>query len=226
MENRNIKSFVRRSGRISVAQKRSYENLSSVFCVSSTQPINDYESVFGNSGPVVIEIGFGSGSATAKIANDNPNINYLGIEVFRAGIGKLLWEIEKRNLNNIRIIEGDAAEILPGILPQEKAAGVHIFFPDPWPKKRHNKRRLVTVPFTSALKNVLACGGYIYMVTDWDDYADWAMTELCATSGLINDYEGFAPAAAWRPETRFEAKGLSKNHRIHELFFRRDMNGG
>jgi len=223
-ENRCIKSYVLRSGRMSDAQKRSYENLHSRYCIPVSEKIN-YENIFGNSNPVIIEIGFGSGSVTAALAAENPAVNYLGIEVFKAGIGKLLWEIEKRNLDNIRIIEGDAAEILPKILPEEMAAGIHVFFPDPWPKKRHHKRRLITRPFTDTLCDCLSQGGYIYMVTDWEDYAGWALKEFSATPGLINQYEGFASPQEWRPGTRFEAKGLNKNHQIRELFFKRENNG-
>ena len=222
-ENRLIKSYVLRSGRMSDAQKRSYENLASSFCVNSEKII--YKEIFGNENPVIVEIGFGSGSATASLAESNPNMNYLGIEVYRAGIGRLLWEIEKRSLKNIRIIEGDAAEILCGRLPENEAAGFHVFFPDPWPKKRHHKRRLVTRPFTGALCNCLRPGGYIYMVTDWVDYAEWALRELGETPGLVNQYEGFASPQEWRPRTRFETRGLNRNYQITELFFKREMNG-
>ncbi|MDR0314222.1 MAG: tRNA (guanosine(46)-N7)-methyltransferase TrmB [Treponema sp.] len=220
MDVRGIKSFVLRGGRMSDAQKRSYENLAPSFCISESK-ITDYKSIFGNSNPVIIEIGFGSGFATAEIADKNPSTNYLGIEVYRPGIGKLLWEIEKRSLKNIRIIEGDAAELLPRLLPGA-AAGIHLFFPDPWPKKRHHKRRLVTRPFTETLRNCLLPGAYIYMVTDWTDYADWALAELSATPALVNQYEAFAPVQSWRPKTRFENKGLNKNHEIRELYFVRE----
>lgn len=204
---------------MSDAQKRSYENLAPYFCIPPGET-GDYETIFRNSGPVIIEIGFGSGIATACIAEENPGINYLGIEVYRPGIGRLLWEIEKRDLKNIRIIQGDAAEILE-TLPFEAAEGFHIFFPDPWPKKRHHKRRLITRPFTNTLTRCLKKKGYVYMVTDWADYADWALAELSATPGLVNKYEGFAPPQTWRPKTRFEEKGLDKEHEIRELLFLR-----
>ena len=202
---------------MSDAQKRSYSNLAPRFCVLPEDECN-YEKLFGNSNPVIIEIGFGSGLATAIIAEENPGINYLGIEVYRPGIGRLLWEIEKRSLENIRIIEGDAAEVLD-CLPSEAAGGFHIFFPDPWPKKRHHKRRLITRSFTEKIVKCLKPGAYVYMVTDWIDYADWALIQLSATGGLINRNEGFAAPQSWRPKTRFETKGLSQNHEIRELFF-------
>jgi tRNA (guanine-N7-)-methyltransferase len=181
------------------------------------------------------------GRATARIAQENGDRNYLGIEVHRPGIGRLLWEIEKRSLVNIRIVEHDAVETLEKMTGGGSAAAFHIFFPDPWPKKRHHKRRLVTRPFTGLLAEKLRSGGYIYMVTDSEDYARWALAELSATEGLRNPYAseaaacgvagglvesfagdfagGFAPPQPWRPPTEFEAKGLAKGHGIWELYF-------
>jgi tRNA (guanine-N7-)-methyltransferase len=187
----------------------------------------DFRALFGNDHPLVAEIGFGMGRATAEIAEEHPGINYLGIEVHPPGIGKLLWEIERRRLSNLRIIEGDAAEVLPELTADCSLSGFHIFFPDPWPKKRHHKRRLVTRPFTDLLQGKLLPGGYLYMVTDWAPYGDWALRELSATPGLTNPYggppfAGFAPPLDWRPKTKFEEKGLAKNHEIRELFFRKE----
>ena len=215
-----IKSYSLRSGRMSDAQKRSYQNLAPYFCI----PYNfepDFQRLFGNSNPLIIEIGFGSGFATASIAEDNPGINYLGIEVYRPGIGRLLWEIEKRQLKNIRIIEGDAAQILEQKIGNNTVSAFHIFFPDPWPIKRHHKRRLITRPFTDLLAAKLLPGGYIYMATDWADYGAWALGELSATPGLVNKYETFANDEHWRPKTEFEQKGIQKNHEVKELFFKK-----
>jgi tRNA (guanine-N7-)-methyltransferase len=179
----------------------------------------DFPAIFGNNNPVIIEIGFGMGTATAKIARANPEKNYLGIEVFKPGIGRLLWEIEQARLSNIRIIEHDAVEVLECMAAPHSVTAFHIFFPDPWPKKRHHKRRLLTRPFTELLASRLKPLGYIYVVTDWADYGDWALRELSATGGLRNPYDGFAPAQAWRPETKFERKGLDKHHEVRELYF-------
>jgi len=219
-EVREIKSFVLRSGRMSSAQKRSYETLFPLYAIKG----NDSEhiecfSLFGNTAPLIIEIGFGMGRATAGIAYKNPGINYLGIEVHKPGIGRLLWEIEKLRLKNIRIIEGDAAEILTDRIQDNSVSAFHIFFPDPWPKKRHHKRRLVKRPFTDLLARKLVSGGYIYMVSDWVDYGEWALKELSATEGLTNKYPAFSEPQQWRPETEFEKKGRLKNHEIRELFF-------
>jgi len=212
-----IKSFVLRSGRMSRAQSRSYRELSGAFLVDYG-PV-DFASIFGNDHPLIVEIGFGMGIATAELAAANPGNNYLGIEVFRNGIGRLLWEIEKRSLSNIRIVEHDAVEVVETMLAEKSVAGFHIFFPDPWPKKRHHKRRLIQRPFTGELASRLQTGGYLYMVTDWGDYGEWALRELSATVGLYNPHGGFAPKQEWRPETKFERKGLDKKHQVREMYF-------
>ena len=221
-----IRSFVLRAGRMSPAQKRSYETLFPVygFREEEVAAVVDPASLFGNKNPLVIEIGFGMGKATAIIAEQNPAVNYLGIEVHRPGIGRLLWEIDKRKLKNIRIAEGDATEVLGEKIQDLGVSAFHIFFPDPWPKKRHHKRRLITRPFTDLLAAKLLPGGYVCMVSDWADYADWALRELSATPGLKNKYDAFAERQSWRPQTEFERKGLLKNHEVRELFFYKTAN--
>jgi tRNA (guanine-N7-)-methyltransferase len=221
--NGSVKSYVRREGRMSDAQRRSYGGLKALYCLDGEKNLTteDLAAAFGNAKPLVVEIGFGMGEATVLIAMANPETNYLGIEVHRPGIGRLLWEIERAEpgcLVNIRVIEGDAVEVLEKI-PEKIASGFHVFFPDPWPKKRHHKRRLMTRPFTDLLASRLKEGGYIYMVTDWADYGDWALAELSATPHLVNRYTAFADTQDWRPRTKFEQKGLLKNHEIRELFF-------
>lgn len=218
-EDRKIKSYVLRAGRMTDAQKTAYETFSPKYIIPFAPEPQSPNVFFGNDNPVTLEIGFGMGIATAVIAHDNPEKNYLGIEVHRPGIGRLLWEIENRSLANIRIIEHDAVEAVEKMLPPASLDAIHIFFPDPWPKKRHHKRRLVKRPFTETLTGLLKPGGYLYMVTDWENYAEWALEELRATPGLKNSCEGFAPPAEWRPRTKFEQKGLDKNHNVRELFF-------
>jgi tRNA (guanine-N7-)-methyltransferase len=220
-----IKSYVLRSGRMTDAQQKAYTELSPVYGIpvkENETPLN-VESIFRNSNPLTIEIGFGMGDALAEIAQANPLKNYLGIEVFKNGIGKLLWEIQKRSLQNVRIAEGDAVEIIGNRILPHSVAAFHIFFPDPWPKKRHHKRRLIKRPFTDMLAQHLVSNGYIYMATDWQDYAEQAMAELSATSGLRNPYAdltgGYAPRMEWRGLTKFERKGLAKDHAIFELYF-------
>ena len=217
---RSNRSFVLRSGRMSSAQRRSYENLFPHYAIMGDgQGIIDSPSIFGNDSPIKIEIGFGMGRATCSIALNDPDFNFLGIEVHRPGIGRLLWEIEKLLIKNIRIIEGDAVEILDKRIKDNSISAFHIFFPDPWPKKKHHKRRLIKRPFTDLLAAKLLPGAYLYMVTDWAEYGDWALRELSLTPELFNKYDGFAPQQNWRPQTEFEKKGRMKNHEIKELYF-------
>ena len=215
------KSFVKRLGHFTDAQRKAYEQLSEKYLIPYKEEVLDFQRIFGNSCWVTLEIGFGSGFATAQIAQENQDKNYLGIEVHKPGVGRLLWEIEKRNLSNIRIIEFDAVFVVQKMIASGSLDAIHIFFPDPWPKKRHHKRRLVQRPFTDALCSCLKPGGYLYMVTDWEDYALFALDELNKTEKFKNVYDGFAPPQEWRPKTRFEEKGLAKDHDIKELFFKR-----
>jgi tRNA (guanine-N7-)-methyltransferase len=204
-----------------VAQKRSYDSLSGQYLIPFETKAIHYAAIFGNDNPVIAEIGFGMGLATALIAGENPQKNYMGIEVHRPGIGKLLREIQERGLSNVKIIEHDATEVFAAMIPPCSLEGIHLFFPDPWPKKRHHKRRLVQRSFTNTLAESLKARGYLYMVTDWEDYALFALEELNATEGLVNEYNGFSKPQEWRPRTRFEQKGLEKNHKVRELFFRK-----
>lgn len=208
------------------AQKRDYLIHQARWCLPFQQGILNLTDIFENTAPVTIEIGFGMGSATASIAEQHPDRNYLGIEVHRAGVGRLLGEIEKRGLTNLRIIEHDALEVLEFMIPSNSVGAFHIFFPDPWPKKRHHKRRLVQRPRTDLIADKLASGGYLYMVTDWEPYGEEAFFQLTATPGLVNRYEGFAPHQIWRPETRFEEKGKMANHEIFELMFEKKVTEG
>jgi tRNA (guanine-N7-)-methyltransferase len=217
-----VRSYVLRTGRFTDAQKRSYDSLAEKFIIPFEKKLMDFNRVFQNDNPVIAEIGFGMGEATAMIAEENRSKNYLGIEVHKPGIGRLLWEISRRFLSNIRIIEFDAVEVFSEMIPPGLLDGIHLFFPDPWPKKRHHKRRLVQRPFTNAAAEKLKTGAYIYMVTDWEDYALWALNELNLTEGLANTYKGFATPQSWRPCTAFERKGLEKKHTVRELFFRRN----
>jgi len=214
-----LKSYVIRSGHFTDAQKKAYASLAENYVIPFAEEKLDLKKNFANTRNVTLEIGFGMGVTTAEIAQANPDKNYIGMEVHRPGIGRLLWEIEKRSLSNIRIIEYDAVYAVEKMIPDASLEAVHIFFPDPWPKKRHRKRRLVQRPFTETLAKCLKPGGYLYMVTDWEDYALHALEELNATASLKNAYESFAPPQKWRPVTKFEQKGLTKEHVIRELYF-------
>jgi tRNA (guanine-N7-)-methyltransferase len=212
----SVKTFVLRKGRITRAQEKALLTFSGI---PFTKTPLDFHAVFANSNPVYCEIGFGMGDATVEIAEQNPDKNYIGIEVFEAGVGKLWTEIKKRNLQNIRIIKHDAVEAAAHMLPDGSIAGFHIFFPDPWPKKRHCKRRLIQRPFTDLLADKLAENGYIYMATDWGPYAEWALSEMERTPSLVNRYEGFAPRQDWRTVTKFEKKAVASGRETKELFF-------
>ncbi|GMO27565.1 MAG: tRNA (guanosine(46)-N7)-methyltransferase TrmB [Termitinemataceae bacterium] len=228
MEYKSVKSFCLRGGRMTVAQERSYINLHDSICIPLSEIPLNYKTIFNNTNPVVIEIGFGQGQATAIIAKDNPEINYIGIEVFKAGIGKLLWRIENMQINNIRIIEGDAVEILQKMIPDCSISTFHIFFADPWPKKKHHKRRLVKRPFTDLLASKLEYQHvtgtdksrnslpYIHFVTDWKEYADFAFAELSATPQLIASNTDILHA---RPKTKFEERAVKAGRPITELVF-------
>jgi len=219
---RAIKTYVLRAGRMTSAQERDYAELSNVWCIPYENKKLNFLDIFGNTNPVVIEIGFGMGTATAIIAEQNPDINYLGIEVHTPGVGRLLGDIRTKDLKNLYIIEHDAIEVLENMVVDGSVNGFHIFFPDPWQKKRHHKRRMIQRPRTDMFAKKLAPEGYIYFVTDWQDYAESALEQLNQTPGLKNKYDGFAEPQKWRPQTKFERKGLEKGHKINELFFIRE----
>ena len=214
-----IRSYVTRPGRITRLQRLSLEQLADRYCIAFRDGELDLHALFPTAKRIVMEIGFGMGVATAELAEANPDVGYLGIEVFRAGVGKLLSEIERRELANVRIIAHDAVEVCRQMVPPNGLDGVHLFFPDPWPKKRHHKRRLVQPPFAELVTSRLAPGGYIYAVTDWEDYADQILQVLGAQDGLRNGYSGFATPLEWRPQTKFERKGLAASHIIKEIYF-------
>ncbi len=216
---REVKTYVLRIGRMTPAQEKAYNELSAAWCIPFENKKLNFVDIFGNTNPIVIEIGFGMGDATANLAQANPNINYIGIEVHRPGVGKLLNEIKNRELKNLYIIEHDALEVLEVMIGDNSVNGFHVFFPDPWPKKRHHKRRLMQRPRTNLLAQKLATGGYLYFVTDWFEYAEFALEELTATAHLKNKYDGFAQPQEWRSTTKFERKGLDANRSITEIMF-------
>ncbi len=216
---RTVKTYVMRAGRMTAAQEKAYNDLSHIWCIPYEESSINFVDVFGNTNPIVVEIGFGMGAATIELAKANPNINYLGIEVHKPGVGRVLSEIRANDLQNLYIIEHDALDVLEKMIGDDSVNGFHIFFPDPWPKKKHHKRRLVQRPNTDLLAKKLCESGYIYMATDWEEYARSALEELSATEGIKNKYSDFAPHQDWRPQTKFERKGLEAGHLIKELYF-------
>ncbi len=219
---RPIKTYVIRAGRMSENERRNYSDLHGTWCIPFENNKLDFVKIFNNTNPVVMEIGFGMGQATAELADVKRDVNFIGSEVHVPGIGRILGEIQKRNLKNLFIIEHDALEILDVMIPPYSLSGFHIFFPDPWPKKKHHKRRLVKRPTTDLLASKLLPGGYIYFATDWEEYAFSALEELTNTEGIRNRYSGFSPRQEWRPMTKFEKKGLDEGRKIYEIFFEKE----
>ncbi len=218
---RLVRSFVRRQGRMSVAKWERYDQLAKRYILPFANSLSDPRHFFASVKPLVLEIGFGMGHATIEIAESNPHINYLGVEVHIPGVAALMERIDDRGVDNLKIIQHDAVEVLKYMIQDDSLSGVHIFFPDPWPKKRHFKRRLIQRQFLELLTPKLLGDGYIYLATDWEDYAIWMQEVLDAFPGVKNQYDGFAEPQSWRPETAFERKGLEKRYTIRELFYRK-----
>lgn len=218
---RPVRSYVLRQGRLSPAQARALETLAPRYCLPFESAPLDFTSIFGRRAKVVLEIGCGMGETTAAIAAAHPETDFVGIEVHGPGIGALLNRIEAAALANLRMIQHDAVEVVDRMIPEGSLAGIHVFFPDPWPKKRHHKRRLLKAPFVRALALRLADGGYLHAATDWQDYADEMLATFSAEPLLSNTAEGFASRPEWRPLTRFEARGLKLGHPVFDLVFRR-----
>lgn len=219
--NRHIRSYVLRQGRVSQAQRRALDTLLPIFGIPFSPAIHDFDAAFGRAAPRVLEIGFGMGETTAQIAAARPQNDYLGIEVHTPGVGGLLRLLEAQQLRNVRIIQHDALEVVSQMIAPDTLDGVHIFFPDPWPKKRHHKRRLIQSPFVGLLASRLRRGGYYHVATDWEDYATQILAVLSAEPLLENTAAGFAPRPAHRPLTKFESRGLKLGHGVWDILFRR-----
>jgi tRNA (guanine-N7-)-methyltransferase len=216
-----VRSFVRRAGRMGSGQQRALAELAPRFVVPYDAKPLDAPGLFGRHAPLVLEIGFGMGAATAQIAQAHPDIDYLGIEVHEPGVGALLRLVGQAGLANLRIVQHDAVEVVQHMIAPASLAGGHIFFPDPWPKKRHHKRRLIQPPFVSLLATRIAPGGYLHCATDWEEYAQQMLEVLAAEPLLQNTAGDFAPRPEWRPQTKFEARGLRLGHGVWDLLFRR-----
>lgn len=222
---RVVKSYVLRAGRTTVAQARAYELYSARFLLSyAPQPL-DAVAAFGRHAPLVMEIGFGMGGATAHIARVRPEDNFLCCEVHEPGVGALLKLAGDEGLENIRIVRHDAVEVLDHMLGENSLDGVHIFFPDPWHKSRHHKRRLIQTPFVNRLARHLKPGGYIHLATDWQPYAEQMLSVLGAEPLLANTAppgsDGYVTKPDYRPLTKFENRGLKLGHGVWDLVFRR-----
>ena len=218
---RPIRSFVLRQGRISNAQQRAYDTLLPKFGIPYSPQTIDLDRIFGRRAPKVLEIGFGMGETTAAIAAQHPENDYLGIDVHTPGVGSLLKALADRGLANVRIIQHDAVEVLQDMIAPAAFDAVHIFFPDPWPKKRHHKRRLIQAPLVSMLCERMKPGAYIHVATDWQDYAEQVLAVMSAEPQLENTVQDYAPRPDYRPQTKFEIRGLRLGHGVWDVIFRR-----
>jgi len=217
----HIRSFVLRQGRVTHAQQRHHQQGLPLWGIPYRQAPLDLAAAFGRTAPVILEIGFGMGESTASIAAAHPENDYLGIEVHTPGVGGLLKEIAARSLGNVRIIQHDAVEVLRDMIAPASLSGVHVFFPDPWPKKRHHKRRLIQPPLVRLLADRLVPGGILHCATDWRDYAEQMLEVLGAEDLLENTAADYAARPASRPQTKFESRGLRLGHEVWDVRFRR-----
>lgn len=219
---RPIRSFVLRQGRLTHAQQRALDELMPVFGIPYAPALLELDVVFGRADSLkILEIGFGMGDSTAKIAQAQPERDFLGVEVHAPGVGSLLKQIGEMELKNLRIIQHDAVEVLKHMIADASLDGVHIFFPDPWHKKRHHKRRLIQAEFVKLLCSKLKAGAYIHVATDWQEYAEWVLEVLQQESLLENTAQGYATKPDYRPLTKFENRGIKLGHGVWDLIFRR-----
>lgn len=218
---RKIRSFVLREGRMTEGQKDAWNRLWPLYGINIDNNILDYPALFSNHNPVVLEIGFGNGDSLVTTARNNPDINYIGIEVHRPGVGRLLSNIEKYELNNLKAIRHDAIEVLENNIPDHSLDGICLFFADPWPKKKHQKRRIVQDSFASHCHNKLKTGGYLHMATDWQHYAKHMLKVMEARKDYINTAGAscYAPRPDYRPLTKFEDRGKKLGHGVWDLIY-------
>lgn len=218
---RPIRSFVLRQGRLTRAQRHAIETMMPRYGIPYTGEPLDMDKIFGRRAPKILEVGFGMGGATVEIAKANPDKDYLGVEVHAPGVGNLLKLADEAGLTNLRVIQHDAVEVLRDMIPDEALDGVHVFFPDPWPKKRHHKRRLIQPPFIQQVTRKLKPAGYVHLATDWQEYAEWMLDVLRGEPRLENTAQDYAPKPGDRPLTKFERRGLELGHGVWDIIFRR-----
>ena len=220
LKNRPIRSFVLRQGRLTPAQQRAIDDAMPIYGVTYASKRLDLDKLFGRSDSAkIVEIGFGMGETTAKIAHSQPERDFLGLEVHTPGVGSLLKQVQALQLGNVRVIQHDAVEVLNHMIEDASLDGVHIFFPDPWHKKRHHKRRLIQAGFVALLCRKLKPGAYLHVATDWQEYAKWVLEVLNAETALANTAQDYAPKPDYRPLTKFEQRGLKLGHGVWDLVF-------
>jgi tRNA (guanine-N7-)-methyltransferase len=216
-----IRSYVLRQGRFSPGQQRAYAEWLPKLGVPYAPVPLDFPALFGRRAPVVVEVGSGMGETTALIARENPDTDYLAIEVHAPGVGSLLKRLAEESIGNVRVVQHDAVEVLREMVPAASLAGLHVFFPDPWPKKRHHKRRLIQPAFARLAAERLAPGGYIHVATDWEAYAEHVLAVLSGEQFLQNTAENYAPRPVARPQTKFERRGIRLGHGVWDIVFTR-----
>jgi tRNA (guanine-N7-)-methyltransferase len=219
---RRIRSFVRREGRLTPGQQRALDQLWPQFGLASQTPLSLVQA-FGRTAPVTLEIGFGNGTSLAEMAAQDPDSDFLGIEVHRPGVGRLLMELERRSIGNVRVFCHDAVDVLEQSIPDAALDRVLLFFPDPWPKKKHHKRRILQPAFVSLIARKLKAGGIFHMATDWEPYAQHMLEVMEASQTFVNcDSKGrYSPRPDYRPVTKFERRGQRLGHAVRDLLYRR-----
>ncbi len=214
---RQVHSYVLRAARMSDSQRRAVDELYPLYGLTFP-PVPNWAELFPHCERSVLEIGFGNGEATIEIAQNRPETGFIGLEVHTPGVGQLLREIHRRGLTNLKVLRHDAVDVVKA-LPRESLDGYHVFFPDPWPKKRHHKRRLLQRPFLQEMIATLKPGGILYIATDWEEYAEEVLAALGTFSEMRNPYLGWAQGLTWRPSTKFEKRGRQENRPIREILF-------
>jgi len=218
---RPVRSYVLRGGRLTAGQERALRELWPRFGIENGDGLLDLDRLFGSNAPVILEIGFGNGEATWQMASAHPEENYIAVEVHQPGVGHLLLKIEEHGIENIRIACADATEFLRNRVPEESLGGVRIYFPDPWPKKRHHKRRIIQPSFVRALASRMRLGAILHLATDWEPYAEHMLEVIGGVEGLTNlsASDGFSDKPEWRPETKYEKRGERLGHTVKDLLF-------
>jgi tRNA (guanine-N7-)-methyltransferase len=222
-ERRPVRSFVLRGGRLTAGQKRALDEFWPRFGIEKGDSVLDFGVLFGNDGQVIMEIGFGNGDATWQMAQAHPAENYLGVDVHQPGVGHLLLKMEQHGISNIRIANDDAVEFLQGQVPGASLAGIRIYFPDPWPKKRHHKRRIIQPAFVDLLASRMCPGAILHLATDWEPYAEFMLEVMRSAGGFVNlsPTGDFCDKPEWRPETKYERRGERLGHRVRDMLFKR-----
>lgn len=220
---RPVRSFVLRGGRLTEGQKRALDEYWPRYGIGEAESILDFKALFGNEAPVIMEIGFGNGDATWRMAQSSPEKNFLGVEVHQPGVGHLLLKMEQHEISNIRIANDDVVVFLNERVPKESLAGVLIYFPDPWPKKRHHKRRLIQPSLIALLASRMRSGALLHLATDWEPYAKFMLEVMTSSSDFKNlsSTRDFCDQPEWRPQTKYESRGQRLGHQVRDLLFRK-----